>query len=236
MGEPQIQQILVEVRYELGSLYYDHSGRIQRTLLSDLGSPPFRSGTPVNALLATGVDSPSERITIEFGPESFSVRQFGVDTLARIEQVTPTAWGIVADLLEINSHLINYVVRFWLIWPSESQEHTEERLISSGLFSETEKWLSIAGPTPLLKRAFTAIHGTENAHVRYNLSSGTTLIEGQVPDNLRRFHVPQGVLLDVEHVRRFSENGSVRKGELKEFIRESWRATHGKANAIGALL
>jgi hypothetical protein len=54
-----------------------------------------------------------------------------------------------------------------------------------------------------------------------------------VPDSLKKFNVPHGLLLDVDHSQTFDAGSTLGKQDLKEFIRESWTKTKAVAERLG---
>jgi hypothetical protein len=233
-----LHQVAVELRYEDGFLYYDKSGEAQRMLLRTLGQP-FVASHPAARLTEQGTSitssnlaSRAEHLDIQYDGERFWARHFGADNLARVEQVVPPAWDVVGSVLEVKQHVRRYGARYWILWAADSEDAVEVMLHQLGVPSESERWIRIFGGTPK-KRTFAGAVQDGCREIRYHLAAGAAKVDGDVPDSLKKFNVPHGLLLDVDHSQTFDAGSTLGKQDLKEFIRESWTKTKAVAERLG---
>jgi hypothetical protein len=233
-----IHQVAAEVRYEDGLLYYDRSGDVQRKLLKTLGQP-FVASHPAQRLTEQGttivssnVASKGEHLDIQFDAERFWARHFGLDNLARVEQVFPPAWETVGAVLEVKRHVRRYGIRYWLLWAADSADSVEAMLQKVGVLSEINRWNEVFG-TPPKRRTFAVVVQDGPREIRYHLGAGAANVEGDVPTSLKKFCVPHGLLFDADHSQVFDKGSDFEKQEFKDFIRSSWTKTQSMAERLG---
>jgi hypothetical protein len=233
-----LHQVAVELRYEDGLLYYDKSGEVQRNLLRTLGSP-FVASHPAARLTEQGttitsssLTSRAEHLDIQFDAERFWARHFGLDNLARVEQVIPPAWDVVGSVLEVKQHVRRYGVRYWILWAADSENAVEAMLQHLGVSFESERWTKIFGGTPK-RRTFAGVVQDGHREIRYHLGTGGAKVDGDVPDSLKKFRVDHGLLLDVDHSQTFDAGSTFGKQDIKDFIRDSWTKTRAVAERLG---
>jgi hypothetical protein len=236
-SEYLLHQVAVELRYEDGLLYYDKSGEVQRLLLRSLAQP-FVASHPAARVTERGttitsstVTSPAEHIDIQFDAERFWARHFGADNLARMEQIVPVAWDGVGGTLEVKEHVRRYGARYWVMWPAESEDAAQTMLRRLAVFEETGRWKGIFGPPK--KRTFVGIVEDGHREIRYSLSTGAAKVDKEAPDGLKKFDVPHGLLLDVDHSQAFEVGSKFGKQDLKDLIRDSWTKTKTVAEELG---
>ena len=137
--------------------------------------------------------------------------------------------------MEVRHQVVRCGLRFWLMWPAENVDDVEERILRTGLVAENSNWKSIVHFSPF-RRSFLSIHGSENDQTRYALSGGKSTIEGgEIPSDLKKFHVEYGILFDVDRGKAFDPPGQIPKKDLKDFIRDTWRENQRVARALGDL-
>jgi hypothetical protein len=240
-SKPVVNHATVELKYSNGWSYFDRCGAATQLMLQQLGAP-FTAHIPVTRMSEKGtpeiisnLDSQSERIHVQFGLNSLSVQQTGLETAARLEQISALAWDSLAHTLEVRTKVIRCGVRFLLMWPAEDDKFAEVSLLESGLFAETPKWQEVFGFAPR-KRAFTAVWDYPDRQVRVNLTAASTQSTDDIPDKLRQFCPPHAVMLDLDWSRSEDEGMKVDKNWLREFFRSSWNHTQMLSEKVGGTL
>jgi hypothetical protein len=242
-GPPVIEKITVEVQYsEAGgaSRFYDRAGLVHRTLLDTLGSPPFAPGSEPSPFRSPALVSPTELLTVEYDQKHLVVIQDSVEAIARIEHVASIAWSKVNEQFELRGKVKRAGIRILLMWPARSAEDAETRLLNAGLFRELPRTQEVFGETPR-KRSYTLVVGSDERPTRYHLAGASAVVEmgtGAVPAALKKFHIPAGILLDVDCGRVFNHDPrrTINPADLRTFVQESWRQSIGTAKALAALL
>jgi hypothetical protein len=241
-GPPVIEKVTVEVQYEdaIGAgPFFDRAGLVLRHLLDELGPPfvPVYEGSPFRS---PTLASASERLTLEYNEKHLIVVQDWVETIARIEQVAVIAWGEVNEQFQVQNRVKRAGVHLLFMWPATSADEAEARLLGLGLFSDPPGTEEIFGAIPR-KRSYTAVVGTDERPVRYHLAGASAVVEGgagQVPESLKKFQIPSGILLDVDCGQVLGGKGrrTIKQSDLQAFIRESSRRSIDAARALGQRL
>lgn len=92
----------VEVSYNRGVVYLDRCGSLLLKLQDQVGAP-FEPNLP--DMRFGELRNAPEHLLIQFGPKSFAVLQSWVRSPARVEQLAPPAWDLLADELGVRAEV-----------------------------------------------------------------------------------------------------------------------------------
>jgi len=119
-GEPILSQVALEIRYTRGMVYLDRCGSLYVRMGDELGAAFSAQQLPT--IEHTEFLSKDERLTVRFGPRNLVIFQQWVTTPARVEQLAPKAWNIIADGLNVKGHVFRCGIRFMTQWECAAEE------------------------------------------------------------------------------------------------------------------
>jgi hypothetical protein len=232
---PLIHQIAVELKYRRGMVFFDRCGSLVLKLEDELKAP-FIADVP--RMEAGELRSPSEFLTVNFGPKRFAVSQSHVDTVARVENVAPRSWSHVAETLNVGGQVIRQGMRVWIYWSSKTEEDGYERLRKSGFIETTSLWSKTFG-VPRKVTVSAVSNDFQGSKLRAELSVVKFSTEDQPlrDDIVRRYASKSAIMLDLDfEVGDEAETFSVGSGVLKQFIRNSMDSARNISRIVGAEL
>jgi hypothetical protein len=225
-----LNQAVVEVQYDRGVVYLDRCGTLTLRLQDELGRP-FEASLP--NMDSGELKNPAERLTVSYGPKSFSVTQSWVRSIARVEQLAPAAWDHVGSVLDVGGQVTRCGVRFVLAFRVPTLAEGEERIARSALCVEAPAWREAFGVP--IGRTWNFVSEDHHGKLRVTVSAIEWKVHGgTLPPDLANLIPPAAILLDVDHIFPSSPDGpaKVSKAQLKDFIRAAWQRTKKGANTI----
>ena len=228
-----IQAAFVEVQYRKGIVFLDKCGSIMVRLEETL-APAFEGNVPT---MAQGeLLNAAERMTLRYGPKAYSLTQNWVDSPVRIEQLAPPAWEQVSESMGISREVTRCGVRFILLWGVDDLAEAERRMNSAELFRETPDWVATFGePT---SRAWVTSAETREGIVRVGLSASDIEVKGgALSADLEGLVPKHSIMLDLDYVYPGAAVPfALHKGQMKDFIRNSWERGKKAAATVHARL
>src|SRR5206468_502144 len=88
-------------------------------------------GKPFEAAVAptmthAELQSSAERLVIQYGPNRLSGTHSWVESPARLEQMVPIAWDLVATTLDVGKRVKRCGIRFFLLWKTTTKTEAVE--------------------------------------------------------------------------------------------------------------
>jgi hypothetical protein len=154
-----------------------------------------------------------------------------------VQEAAKESWDIIAELFEVRRQVTRFGVRTSITWRADTEQDIETALVGTGMIRETEAWRARIGVP--VKRSFTGVEMKGDQRLRYQLAGGSVKIEGPVTENLKGFHAPHAIMLDVDRASGAVEEGvqaqpiALRGEDVKNRVREAWKHATGIAHEIG---
>lgn len=217
----------LEVKYTKGLVYLDRCGSTATEIENVLG-PSFKASVP--DMRAAEIKSEPERLTIRFGPESFSVQHDLTNTAIRLIEVAGVAWKVVAERLGVGRNVSRVGVRLFFIWPTGSVHEAGESIVRSP-YMNLSNWQPSRG-TPI-DASFVAVSQID-AERKARIAAAGIRIETNVDDfsdRLRRFFPKFALQVDTDVYSDTMSN--IGPGQLRDFARSAAEWAKSASIALG---
>ena len=226
-----LSQVVVEVKYDRGVVYFDRCGSLMLKLQDELGEP-FEGDVPV--MQQAELRNDAERLIVMYSPQRCAINQTWVRSVARVEQLAPRVWSQVSETLEVSARVQRCGVRFVLVWKVGNVEEAERRLHECGLFKDEPSWTSMFG-NPATRMWVT----TSKQHafgLRAALHGSETKLKGDVPTDLSELVPRYSISLDLDYTMPDEAPFKLSPSRLKDFVRTTWEHAKVAAEATGTRL
>lgn len=208
-----LEQLVLELRYENGYLYWDNSGKIWRSILSGWSSAKPDTINVKEAKIVI----PEKEITLAFSPERIILTQKYPDGITDIGEFGDFAVKTIIDLIDI-SVFTRVGNRFIYMLKLESDDECLRLLQRTGFFNVPSDKISHIGDT--VKSPHIRFHIIKKGEIGYgiNLEYQSRSVNLQLPKPIKYDAsklILSGLLIDVDfYTLKPIESGNVKSHEL----------------------
>jgi len=233
-----LSQAILEIRYRRGMVFLDKCGSTMNALEDALEGHNLVGSVP--SMQYGELSSPTDRLTVRYGPKTMLAMQHWVDRPVRIEVVAPKAWEVVSNALDVRRHVTRAGFRLIFQWPFADAKRGVDVFKRAGLIEHTPGWASLFGAPDFMSCAsVSGFRRTELNILHQEVGEGT-------PAEIRDLIAPAAIQLDIDTahpscpkpfgITTDEQAFSMGPGQLKDFLGDSWERARDIANQLDGLI